>query len=295
VFQDEIELIDKQLWFTIGSKFENNDYTGNEIQPSARLLWKPVAGHTLWSAVSRAVRTPSRIEDSAEILIAVVPLAPPSVPAMPIYLYGSSDFDSEELIAYELGYRWVPNSQFTLDIAAFYNDYDDLLSAEALPAGDSQVSNNLHGSSYGLELAAAWHPKQWVSMQLSYTYQTFHMEIANNSTDIFIEEIQENSSPKHQLSLRTTFDMNEKWQLNLWGRYVDELKAASYAAIRNDIFVDDYLTLDANVIWRPLPDLEIMIAGQNLLDSRHLEFVQEYYTEPTEIERGVYGKVSWRF
>src|SRR5206468_6357030 len=60
--QDEIALVQEKLSLVLGSKFEHNDFTGFELQPSGRLLWRPVPRHTIWTAVSRAVRTPSRAE-----------------------------------------------------------------------------------------------------------------------------------------------------------------------------------------------------------------------------------------
>ncbi len=56
--QDEIKLIDDSLWLTLGVKWEYNEYTGTEWQPSGRLLWKPWQNHSLWGSVARAVRTP---------------------------------------------------------------------------------------------------------------------------------------------------------------------------------------------------------------------------------------------
>jgi iron complex outermembrane receptor protein len=35
--------------------------------------------------------------------------------------------------------------------------------------------------------------------------------------------------------------------------------------------------------------------GANLLDGRHLEFAQEAYTFPVEVERSLYGQLKWSF
>src|SRR5438046_8236071 len=65
--QDELTLIKNRLRLTVGSKFEHNDFTGFEVQPSGRLLWTPDEKQSLWASVSRAVRTPSRAEDDVTI------------------------------------------------------------------------------------------------------------------------------------------------------------------------------------------------------------------------------------
>ena len=83
----------KDLSFTLGTKLEHNDYTGFEFEPDARLSWNLSSSQTLWAAVSRAVRTPSRIDhDLSE-----------GTPPYLVILKGGSDFASESVIAYEAG------------------------------------------------------------------------------------------------------------------------------------------------------------------------------------------------
>src|SRR5207245_4479723 len=65
--QDEIPIVENRLSLTIGSKFMHNNYSGFEIQPSARLLWTPSAQHSMWWSVTRAVRTPSRFEEDLQV------------------------------------------------------------------------------------------------------------------------------------------------------------------------------------------------------------------------------------
>jgi iron complex outermembrane receptor protein len=99
--QDEISLIDEQLILTLGTKIEHNSYTGFEYQPSARLLWKPFDKHSLWGSVSRAVRIPSRMEQDAILQRTLL------APSLGVNIVGNDDMDAEELIAYEIGYRFL--------------------------------------------------------------------------------------------------------------------------------------------------------------------------------------------
>ncbi|MFN7140717.1 MAG: TonB-dependent receptor plug domain-containing protein, partial [Limisphaerales bacterium] len=123
--QDEIQIIHDKLALTLGSKFEHNDFTGFEIQPNARIAWTPLTNAVLWGAVSRAVRTPSRAEH--DIII-----NPPGAPPGSASLFGNRNFDSEDLIAYEIGFRSQPTTRMTWEIATFYNDYDNLRSFRPL-------------------------------------------------------------------------------------------------------------------------------------------------------------------
>ena len=106
----------------------------------------------------------------------------------------------------------------------------------------------------------------------------------------------ENSSPQHQASLRSTFNLGKDLKLNLWFRYVDEIVVRnSEDLLGGGVAIDDYVAFDANIIWSVSDNLEIMLAGQNLFEERQLEYASEYVTPPTAIERGFYGKVTWKF
>jgi len=71
--QDQWTLPGSRFSLILGSKFEHNNFTGVEVQPGARLLWTPASPHAAWMAVSRAVRTPSYVDDGLRASIAVVP------------------------------------------------------------------------------------------------------------------------------------------------------------------------------------------------------------------------------
>lgn len=289
--QDEITLLKEKLLLTIGSKFEYNSYTGFEVQPNMRLLWKPGARHSLWTSVARAVRTPSRIEDSGRITTAVIP-----APVLfDLSIFGTSDFESERLTAYEAGYRYIPAQNFSIDIALYCNKYRGLQSyyqeSQFMPI---YFFNAMEGDIHGLEIATAWAPTDWLETELGYSYIEVAMD-DNSAANLYQEEVSEGSSPRHRFSVRTNFDLGNNLYLNLWGHYTDQLKAASVLAVQNNVVVDDYVNLDANVRWLPKEGLEITLAGQNLLDSGHIEFIQEAFTTPIDIQRSIYAKMTWRF
>ncbi len=122
--QDDIMLYPDKVWLTLGSKFEHNDYSGFELQPNARLRWKPTPKHTVWGSVSRAVRTPSRSDHDIRVNLASIDI--PFAGLTVLRITGDEDFDSEELTAYEAGARWQTNENLSFDLAVFYNVYDNL-------------------------------------------------------------------------------------------------------------------------------------------------------------------------
>ena len=294
--QDEIMLIADRLWLTLGVKWEHNDFTDNEFQPSGRLLWKATDTQTVWAAVSRAVRTPSEFEESGSITMAVIPTIPPD--STKIILNGSEHYGSENLLAYEAGYRWLVLSNVSFDVSVFYNDYDNLQTTEPVMSRSSTqlyFSNNMSGATYGLELASDWKPTDWLKFQFGYTYIGFDLEVDSNSFSQRLDEKTEGTSPQNQFSVRSAININKDLQLNLWVRYVDSLNGFKALDSRDDVHVDDYLTFDANVSWRLTEKLELMLVGQNLLDSSHLEYVSEFSSPTTDIERSVYGKIIYHF
>jgi len=301
--QDEITLVQDRLWLTIGSKFEHNDYTGFEVQPSVRLAWTLDSANKAWASVSRAVRTPARIDHDGVVRGLVVPPLSPGNPfPLPIEtaVTGNRDMDSETLTAYELGYRTIPLQNLTLDLAAYYNDYDDLRTF--VPAGleianppthgtlPLMFANGVQGSTYGLELAATWRAIDWLEFDLAYSY---------SETDIDWDQptymAQNTPAPRHQLSLRSGMDLSEELDLDVWLRYTGETDVANISRSVDPIRIKDYFALDVRLAWRPAKNLELSLVGQNLLNKRHLEYIQESFTLPTELQRGVYGRFELKF
>jgi len=298
--QDELTLIEDRLRLTLGSKFEHNDYTGFEIQPNARMLWRPDERHTAWTAISRAIRTPSRAENDGRYVGEVIPqdLLSSGVPIALTVLHGSPDFEAEDLLAFELGYRLYPTDRIFLDAASFYNRYDhlrtgrlDTLFVETRPAPEHLVigllpDNGMYGESYGAELVADWRALEGWRLRVAYTYLKIQMYLRKGSADIgSVNEAQE-KSPRGQFFLYSSMDLPRNLALDLGVRYVDDLPNRT----------ENYLRLDARLGWTPHEHVELAIVGQNLLERHHPEYKPELlYTLPTEVERGVYGTITWRF
>lgn len=269
--QDEITLVPERLKATIGSKLEHNDFSGFEAEPSVRLAWTPDTQQTVWGAISRAVRSPSRIDRDFYV---------PGT--SPYLLTGGTNFESEKLIAYELGYRVRPVTNLSLSLATYYNYYDDIRSVE-LVNNSYVIGNGLRGQSWGVELSGAYQPTEWWRLRAGYNY--FHKDTwlkpgstdANNGTG-------EGDDPEHQVSLQSSFDLPWNLELDCGFRYVDRLTTPH---------VDSYVTADVRLAWHPRPNLEISIVGQNLVQDRHTEFSSSSGSQ--EIPRSMYGKVTWKF
>ena len=303
---DEITLLPRLLALILGSRFEHNDATGLEIQPNARIIWTPTSRASLWGSVSRALSTPSRgdldIRYRYRTLSAASALNPGPLPVR-LEIDGSGSFQSERLMAYEIGYRMEPWSTWSFDLAAFYNDYrrlrvvrEDAPFTEppgAPPANAVQpytLTNEMHGHVYGMELSASWTPLPWWHLKGSYGYLQSAMYLDGASTDTVNRDDATGSSPRHQFSARSGFDLGRRVTLDLWLRGTDRLPSIDGESIPG------FLTMDARLAWKPCQSLELSLVGQNLLQSQHREFNPEFInTHPSEVVRSAYAKASWQF
>jgi iron complex outermembrane receptor protein len=290
--QDELTLIDNKLWLTVGSKFEHNDYSGFEGQPSAKIMWAPHNQHRLWAGVSRAVRTPSRAEQNLTALTGVIPPTQNLPFPIAVMAKGNPDYLSEEVITYETGYRMTFAKSVSLDVTGFYNDYRNLryqLTGTPFFNGTSWelpliFTNGLKGKTYGVEIATVWQMLDWWRWDVNYSW--LYTRFDNSGSP------QTAISPQQRTSLRGALSPWKNIDLDFWFRYVDSnFTVGSFG----DTTIKAYVTLDLRTAYRPYPGIELALVGQNLLAQQHLEYINETQTLPTAIDRGIYGKISWRF
>jgi len=286
--QDKITLLSDSLYLILGSRIEHADITGWELQPTARILWTPHEQHTFWSAVTRAVRTPSRAETTILSQVGFIP------PVTEIRLIGNSRLPSEKLIAYEAGYRYQPLPVLFFDLALFYNDYRSLIGAvQGLPQGGAPptlVPVNIASTSTavgrGGELSVDWRPRAWLELAVAYSF----LDLSVSSSSVLPQDklfMNVDTSPRHQLSVNSVITLPHNVNCTIWLRYVDSLSGPE---------VPDYVTMDARVAWKPVPNLELSLVGQNLLAAKHLEFGPDLFGNPAaQTERSMYGKVAWKF
>ncbi|NOR70513.1 MAG: TonB-dependent receptor [Methylomarinum sp.] len=287
--QDEISLIDKQLILTLGSKVEHNSYTGFEYQPSARLLWKPFDKQSLWGSVSRAVRIPSRIEQDVDLQRTLV------APTLGLNIVGSRDMDAEELIAYEIGYRFL-DKDYSFDLSLFYNDYDNLRTIERgsiIPGTPSIIplvlANELKGEVYGLEIATNWMVNENWRLHGGYSFTQMQLHYSAKSTDT-TEELDEGDTPHHQFTARSNWQVFENWQFDTAVRYVDMVRTGTSKEA-----VDSYVTIDLRVAWQAHESVELSVIGQNLL-GKHREFRGSTVDiQATDVEPSLFVKADLRF
>jgi len=285
--QDEVELAPGEWYATLGTKIEHNDLSGWELQPNLRLLWTPSRRHTLWSAVSRAVRIPSRLDTDVRFVTQVLPTSPPTV----VRVVGNEDAESEELISLEGGYRAVLHPAVSADLSLYYGWYDRLRSITPLApftedgtvVQEFRVDNDARGHSYGGTAALTWQPTSRVRLQGSYTLLKMAVESVDDAPPGSFPNVNPGYNPEHQASLRASIDLPRGIELDANMRYVAELPQPR---------VPGYVEADARLGWSPRPGVTVALVGRDLLHAQHPEF----WSDPLrEIQRRGELQLEWRF
>lgn len=294
--QDEITLVSDRLTMTAGARLENNDYSGFEVQPTLRFMWTPRPRQAAWAAVSRAVRLPAIWDNAASMKMWGAPL-PDGTPVL-VTLSKNLNSRSEEVLAYELGYRVQPAKNLSLDAAGFWQHYDHLcglLQLAPFPALSpppphlvvpNEVSNLMTGNNYGLELSSAYSPNSFWKLSGSYT---FVRQITGGPPSLSLIPFpgQDGDNPRHQFQLHSYLTLPYNLETDTALYYVGALPGQT---------IQNYARLDMRLGWRPRRDLELSIVGQRLTEAPHYEFQPFWeYVVSGKMGREFYGKVTWRF
>lgn len=276
---DEITLVPDRLRLSLGAKIEHNDYTGFEVQPSLRIAWTDAADWTAWGAVSRAVRTPSRLETGIEVDDPFVAISP------------SGDLSAEDLLAWEVGWRGRLGSAVTMDLTAFVHQYENLLIWNATPATAPgqpfltlEYANGGEVETVGVEAAIdARLTDRWT---VKIAASAMDMEILESGFLVpGLDTFNPERSPKRQLSVRSWFDITETIDLDVWVRQVASTS-----------FVEAYTDLDIRAAWRPTASLELYILAENLVERERLEIVETGLGSPSAFnERRVWFGATARY
>ncbi len=269
-----------------GAKLEHNDYTGLEAQPNVRLMARPSENQRVWAAVSRAVRTPSQVEDDVRAVQAVIP----GVPNTHVTMIGNEDVGVEELLAFELGYRNQVDEDLHLDVAAFLNTYEDLITMEPgapfLQGGAAiqpmVCTNVAEASSCGVEVALDWAAREDTRLQLGYAFLAVDVDASGSNDPTVLEE--EDTTPQHQAYVRCEHDVAPDLDLDGTLFYADHVSLGSIAS---------YLRLDGRMEWRPSEGTSVVLGVQGLLHEGEAESATGLLGASNEMQAGAYVKLIW--
>lgn len=293
--QDEITLLPETLRLIAGVKVERHTFTGLETQPNLRMIWTPDHRQSIWAAYSRAVRLPSRVTE--DIIVEGGPVPLPGGGTISSYLLGDGSARSENLDAYEIGYRHLILPNLQADLAAFWFAYTDAETYESgmpqfIPEIDSTApilpitwDNKGEERSIGAEAAIVWEPIDNWRLQAAYWILDLSVRSWGDSTLRLQDEPRQ--TVRHQAFLRSLLTLNAAWELDAMLRFVDRSREQD---------IDAYAELDLRLGWRPSDRWEISLLGRNLLHDSHLEYIEPTIAPvSTNRERAVYAVAKVRF
>lgn len=295
--QDEIALLPDRLYLTVGARVERSYYTGWAPMPSARLAWEINGSNTLWTAFSRAVRTPAETDIALRSPVAEFP----GQGGLPTFLQvtGNPSYGNEILTSYEMGYRTAVGETLSFDLAAYYDDYDDLQTTEpgapflqASPAPLHLIiplvyANLINGEAHGLEVSTHWRVTRRWSLIPGYALEEIHMHAQPSSQDSTSAPIAQGSSPRQSAQLRARVDLSHGLEWSSSAYFVDRLAALG---------VPSYTRVDAQLTWKWGERGTISLVGQNLLRDHHFEFQDALHSiDANQAKRAAYGVIRWSF
>ena len=297
--QDTITLRPDRLFLTVGTKAEDNYFTGFGLEPSVRLAWTPSNQLTLWSAVSRAGRTPARRETALVAALAAFPDPGGSATPVEVVLFGNPQFLSEHVLAYEAGLRTQASGRLSIDLSTFFNRYDHLESHEQgtevfepspAPARfliPITFGNLLYGTTEGGEISANVKLTDRWTLSPGYAFLEMHLHAKPSSNDDQSVAEYQGSSPQHQAQLRSHIELSHGLSWDASAYFVSALPAQG---------VPSYTRVDTQLLWKFAERAEFGVFGQNLVRDHHLES-QDALTlvNPSLIKRSAYAKLTWRF
>ncbi len=287
--QDEHRWLDESLRLTVGTKLENNDFTGFEYQPTARLAYL-FGKNTIWGAFSRTVQTRSRVDDLT------YNIEPP-----PTVYGGDPDADAEVVQSWELGYRTEFLGKASLDLAGFYNDHqkqrDFMVYPPEAPGGPIIYRGGDDGEaqSWGVELAMNWVAFDWWTLGGTYTYLKIEKEVQEVDGALYIPgftpmpgdpSAEEYNYPAHQIGLNSKMNLPYDLQFDTYAYYMDEVP---------EVMTDRRVRLDLRLGWTPTENFDVSLVGQNLLYDEEPEWGSQLTFASGRPGRSAYLKLTWGF
>ncbi|MFN8548036.1 MAG: TonB-dependent receptor [Candidatus Eisenbacteria bacterium] len=282
----------------LGDRLEKRLRVDWETEPNARLIFQPGPRHALWVAASQAARTPSRVDADAASVAKVVPPNPlfPGIPPIMVAVTGNPDLQSEHVNSFEFGYRVTPHAKLRLDLATFYNEYEDLQGFVQDPFyyktidGQSYGVLALHGTNSdraitrGAELALYYRASNLWQARGGYTHYNFDQYSGSSSGDLS-SLTRRGRDPSNQAFVAVNLNPTRRLETECDLRFVDRLPSLQ---------IPSYLVGDISGRYHWTNDLATRLSLRNLFSGPHPEFRATYvYANDTAIPAGVYFAVEW--
>jgi iron complex outermembrane receptor protein len=292
---DRWTLINDKLWLTLAGRLDKHTYSNAELQPSLRLSWQANEKNSFWTAISKAVRLPSILENEAITSLGVSnPYT--SLNPFPFHVRLSvdpgTDYDNEEVRSIELGHRLALSSSSSLDTTIFYNDYENLrnfginaVNPMVYPVEiNVSFDNSGAGQNKGFETTFNWAWSKDLDFKLNYSYSSNNFPVLPQVT----------AAPEQIVTLQS--EWRPRSDVSILGavRFVDEVAVFSSTTLDYSD-TKSFTAVDIDVNWNVTKSLTLSAHGRNLFTSSHTEFLPELFYLPYRVEPSFHAAVTYEF
>ena len=281
--QDEIKLSDT-LKFVGGIQYEHNSFTGGNFSPRGSFLYAPCDNQHFRFSISKAYQTPSFAKNSFYLPKALPEPFPPITAAL---VMGNKDLGTENMTAYELGYRTTLFNKVGFNAELYYNEIDDVVTEIVQRPYTWPLrmtwDNVYDAVAKGIEISVDVPVTSWWKATANYTFQDVENKRDHNQVQ---------GTPKHKFNLGSSFTFDNGFSFDVRTHYVDE--TTWRPVIGKPVRIDEYVRLDVRIAQKLFNDkLELALVGQNLTDKGHPEISDG--TATYNSERLIYGQMTWYF
>jgi iron complex outermembrane receptor protein len=221
----------EKLTLSAGLRLENNSKFGNELVPIGGLTYSLSEATTFKASVSKGFRSPTVME---------------------MYLYAPNpDLQPERMMNYELSWlQSLLNNRLALELTAFRVKGDNLIQVVVPPVPAKRQNVGSFDNS-GIEFSAKYAVLKNLFLHANYSYLDLSKAVL--------------AAPRQQLNVSVNYSY-KIWSLNVSTQYIEKL----YTQIAPvQIIQPDYLLLNARLLARPLKQLELFVAANNLLNQQY--------------------------
>lgn len=219
----------QKLTVNAGLRLENNSVYGSELIPMIGLSYVQSTHTSFKTSASKGFRSPTVME---------------------MYLYAPNDsLKPERMMNYEISWlQSLFNHKLQFEITAFWVEGENLI--QIVPPVISMRQNAGTFSNKGIEFSAKYEIGKNLRIQGNYSFTDIEKPVL--------------AAPRHQANLSANYNY-KIWNVNLSGQYVDGL----YTRINPAPVTESYLLLNARIAAQVLPQLNIFVMANNLLNQKY--------------------------
>jgi len=226
----------EKLTISAGLRLESNTKFGNELIPLGGLTYNLSDNTTFKASVSKGFRSPTIME---------------------LYLYAPNpDLQAERMMNYEISWlQSLLNNHLNIEFTAFKVKGDNLIQVVA-PPFPAMRQNVGSFDNEGIEFSAKYEVNKNLFVHANYSYLLLNKAVI--------------AAPRQQINVSANYRY-KIWNLNVSSQYIEKLYGLDLTNMYSPamVLVPNYFLVNARLSARPIKNLEVFIAGNNLINSQY--------------------------